>query len=64
MSYPASSVPSLGWLFVISTVGICSSLYVKVAALPPFDEAMSIVCQVYIKMYKSIYETFAILKKN
>src|SRR6266699_836526 len=64
MSYPASSVPSLGWLFVISIIGICSLLYVKVAALPPLDEAMSTVCQVYIKMYKSVYEIFAILKKK
>src|SRR6266699_3275124 len=60
MSHPASSVPSLGWAFVISTVGICSSLYVNAAALPLLDEAMSIVCQVCIELYKSVHKTLAI----
>jgi len=58
MSHPASSVLSLGWAFVTSTIGIYSPLYIKSAALPPLDEAMSVVCQVCIKLYKSIYKTF------
>ncbi len=60
MNHPASSVSSLGWVFVIPVIGIYSPLYIKSAALPPLDEAISVVYQVYIKLYKSIHKTFAI----
>src|SRR6266699_6922588 len=66
INYPTSSVLSLGWTFITSTIKIYSPLYIKSTALPLFDETISVVCQIYIKLYKSIYKTFAtklILKK-
>ncbi len=60
MNHPASSMSSLGWAFVISIVEIYSPLYIKSVALPPLDEAISVIYQVYIKLYKSVYKTFAI----
>ena len=63
ISYPVNSVPSLSWIFIISTIEIRSSLYIKATTSPPLDEAISAVCQVCIKVYKSVHEFFTMLKK-